>query len=328
MQKKWGKMAQNSNKNLKMTLYLMIYVKLVENLVSYSEEHTEYDNIIYILDWDLKKLIDASRPWKILSRKDNVYKPKIIEELFETWKFEDDQPDEYLDKFSPALLEDIIELSRELEKYGIIKPRINEFPRYTLEYNCDILNMLEEYYGESNLEIIQEFIDLGKEDLDLIRSFYKEITNEKKLKLLQSSYTLTPIERIINFLPPWCKDYIKIFGLDINSRAGEDYYIPEYCNKKVLGDPGKKIELKKEMVDEIYEEFKIGSVLRGSEIRTRFREIYRKYGLNPKATLVDFMEYFVIRKAKSEYEWYYRIIRRKKDEVLENITRLERQKEP
>ena len=305
----------------------MIYVKLVENLVSYSEEYSEYDNIVCILDWNLKKLIDASRPWKILSRKDNVYKPKIIEELIETWKFEKEQPEEYLDRFSPGLLDNILGIAKELEKYNIISPKLDKIPSYILEYNCDILNMLEEYYGDYNLNLIQEYIDLEKEDLDLIRAFYKEITNEKKLKLLQLSYV--PIDHIIDFLPTWCKDYIKVFGLDLNSRTAGEYSTPEYCNNNVLGgDLGEKIELKKEMISEIYEEFKIGSVLRGSEIRTRFREIYRKYGLNPKATIVDFMEYFVIRKAKSEYEWYYRIIRRKKDEVLENITRLERQKEP
>ena len=70
-------------------------------------------------------------------------------------------------------------------------------------------------------------------------------------------------------------------------------------------------QIQQEMIDEIFSEFELGSVLRGSEIRTRFREIYAKYGLNPRATLSEFMKYFVIRKAKSEYEWYYRIMQRR-----------------
>ena len=94
--------------------------------------------------------------------------------------------------------------------------------------------------------------------------------------------------------------------------------MPEFKNNTPLGYTDQK-EIRKEMIDEIYKEFELGSVLRGSEIRTRFREIYRKYGLNPKASLIDFMEFFVIRKAKSEYEWYYRIVRRKKDEVMKEL---------
>lgn len=300
----------------------MIYVKYVENLVNYSEEYSEYDNIICTLPWDLKKLINASRPWKVLSRKDNVYKPSIIEELFETWKFEREQPEEYLDKFSPKLLDSILLYSKELESYKVIQPILDNFPNYTLEYNCDILNTLEDYYGADGLELIQSFIDLSKEEIELIRSFYSEITNDKRLRLLQSKYQL--IEHIIEFLPSWCKGSIKVFGIEINEQ-NKRYISPECCNKNPL-DNFSNIKLQKEMIEEIYDEFKIGSILRGSEIRTRFREIYRKYGLNPKATLVDFMEYFVIRKAKSEYEWYYRIVRRRKDEVLENIMRLERQK--
>lgn len=296
----------------------MIFVKLSENLVSYVQESSEFDNILYTLDWNLEKLVQISRPWKVLGRKDDVYKPSIISEFFEVWKFED-QPEEFYNKFSQDLYNQLLDTAHELEGFGIISPKIPKLPEYELVYNCDILNILEDYYGPEDLQKIQDYIDLETSDLELVRRFYREPTKEKKMNMIQSSLASGTINNISDFLPSWCKDSIKIFG-----STREDglkipaFVMPEFKNNTPLGYTDQK-EIRKEMIDEIYKEFELGSVLRGSEIRTRFREIYRKYGLNPKASLIDFMEFFVIRKAKSEYEWYYRIVRRKKDEVMKEL---------
>lgn len=297
----------------------MVYIKLSENLVSYSKECSEFDNVLYTLDWDLARLIHISRPWKVLGRKDDVYKPSIIQDFLEVWKF-DEQPDEYYNKFSSDLLNDLLGRAKELEEYQIITPVLPELPKYDLVYNCDILNLLEDYYGSEGLQKLQDFIDLTPDELELLRKFYKETTKERKITLIQSSMPIVSLDRISGYLPSWCKDSIKVFG---TSREGVTkkvpvFSLPEYKNSLPLGYTD-KVEIRREMIDEIYSEFELGSVLRGSEIRTRFREIYQKYGLNPKASLFDFMEYFVIRKAKSEYEWYYRIVRRKKDEVMKGL---------
>lgn len=296
----------------------MIYVKLSENLVSYVQESSEFDNILYTLDWNLEKLVQISRPWKVLGRKDDVYKPSIIPEFFEIWKFED-QPEEFYNKFSQDLYNQLLDTAHELEGFGIISPKIPKLPEYELVYNCDILNILEDYYGPGDLQKIQDYIDLEASDLELVRRFYREPTKEKKMNVIQSSLASGTINNISDFLPSWCKDSIKIFGSTREDGLKMPAFVmPEFKNNTPLGYTDQK-EIRKEMIDEIYKEFEIGSVLRGSEIRTRFREIYRKYGLNPKASLIDFMEFFVIRKAKSEYEWYYRIVRRKKDEVMKEL---------
>ena len=296
----------------------MIYVKLSENLVSYVQESSEFDNILYTLDWNLEKLVQISRPWKVLGRKDDVYKPSIIPEFFEVWKFED-QPEEFYNKFSQDLYNQLLDTAHELEGFGIISPKIPKLPEYELVYNCDILNILEDYYGPGDLQKIQDYIDLEASDLELVRRFYREPTKEKKMNVIQSSLASSTINNISDFLPSWCKDSIKIFGSTRDDGLKMPAFVmPEFKNNTPLGYTDQK-EIRKEMIDEIYKEFELGSVLRGSEIRTRFREIYRKYGLNPKASLIDFMEFFVIRKAKSEYEWYYRIVRRKKDEVMKEL---------
>ena len=311
-------MTQNSTKTPKIALKLMIYVKLVENLVTVCQDVSEFDSVLYSLNWDLDCLIRSARPWKVLGRKDNVYKRSIVTEFFEPSKF-GEQPNEYYEKFSSGLYTGLMDTARTLEGYGLISPILNELPKYELEYNCDILNLLEDYYGPDNAQKIQDYIDLNQEELDLLKRFYGEITKEKRLSLIRSfNSSSISIDSISDFLPSWCKDYIKVFGIGVVSEGKNEYTLPEYKNPTPLGYTDEK-GIRKDMIEEIYREFPIGSVLRGSEIRTRFREIYRKYGLNPKASLIDFMEFFVIRKAKSEYEWYYRIVRRKKDEVMSGL---------
>lgn len=311
-------MGQNSPLVPKKSLYLMIYVKLSENLVNYSLEYSELDSILYTLDWDLGKLIQITRPWKVLGRKDDVYKPSIIPEFFEIWKFEE-QPEETYNSFSPKLYTDLLDTAQILEGYGLISPKLPEIPKYDLVYNCDILNLLEDYYGPDNLQKIQNYFDLSVEESEFLKRFYKGLTKDKMLNLLHESLSTFSIDNISEFLPSWCKDSLKIFGIGSGDNNKKSVFqSPEYKSSTPLGYVD-HVEIRKEMIDEIYKEFEVGAIMRGSEIRTRFREIYRKYGLNPKAGLNDFMEYFVIRKAKSEYEWYYRIIRRKKDEVLASV---------
>lgn len=317
MQKKWGKIAQNSPKLPEKALNLMIYVNLVENLVDFKEETSEFDNVVYILDWNMDKLIRSARPWKVLGRKDNVYKLSIIDEFFEPSKF-DEQPDEFYNKFSEDLYSGLLDTAQKLEAYKLISPKLPKLPDYELIYNCDILNMLEDYYGPENLQLIQDYIDLNPEETKLLDEFYKEITKEKQIALVQDYLPIISVDKISDFLPGWCKDSIKIFGSGKEENLKPTFTPPQFKDQTPLGYTD-KVEVKKEMIEEIYSEFEIGSVLRGSEIRTRFREICKKYGMNPKSGLVDFMEYFVIRKARSEYEWLYRIIRRKKNEVLEDL---------
>lgn len=314
-------MGENSGEIACFTLYTMIYVKLDKSYVYFGEECTEFENALYTLDWNLEKLVQITRPWKVLWRRDaDVYKPGIIQEFFEVWKFEE-QPEETYNRLSQSNLDIFQKAAQELLDYGIISRVSHEQKDYELVYNCDILNMFEDIYGPLGLQKIQDYIDLSDSSLNTIVKFYCGITKDKKLEIIRDAISsgLTTFDDISEFLPSWCCDSIKIFGIKKEDGGKRDVFVqPEYKNQVLLGYTD-QVEIRKEMINEIYAEFKLGSVLRGSEIRTRFRKIYQKYGLNPKASLIDFMNYFVIRKAKSEYEWYYRIVRRKADEVSEKL---------
>lgn len=299
----------------------MIYVKKDKEKIYFTTEFIEGEPSLYTLDWDIDRLIYLSRPWKYLGDLDNnFYKPSIIEEFFEVWKFNQSLPSEHYDNLSKNLLDETLKLSKELESWGLISPILPVFPEYQLQYNCDILNLLEDYYGESGLSMIQEYIDLDTEEKTALRELYKFITKEKRIEYLKRIRTTVSLPSIVNFLPPGCKDFLKVFGVSDRIESRQNcYYVPEFKKEDPLGGRKDEAQIRLKLLDEIYKEFEIGSVLRGSDIRARFRKIYQKYGFNPKATLVDFSEYFVLKKTRSDYEWYYRLMRRRKDEVLAEI---------
>ena len=299
------------------SLINVIYVKInEENLVFLSTEYNEFDNTVLTLNWDLDTLKNTIRPWKILWKlHEDLYKPSIIPEFFEVAKQEETAPLEVYEPFSPAIYDTLEATAEELTSFGLIKVNQEyQKKRYSgLLYNCDIINKFEDLYGEKGSELIQEFATLDNKYINIVRGFYREITRSGKLNYLLAKLNGEPVDIIADFLPKWCKDEIKIFG--DTSKIGENQTDLPECRKEGLVGEVDTEQIQQEMIDEIFSEFELGSVLRGSEIRTRFREIYAKYGLNPRATLSEFMKYFVIRKAKSEYEWYYRIMQRRDIEL-------------
>ena len=101
-------------------LIFVIYIKICENLVTFDTEKTEYDNILYSLDWDLESLVKTARPWKILTTKrKDVYKPSIIDEFFEVWKFEP-QPKEDYDVISDKVVYCFQEAIKVLTERGLL----------------------------------------------------------------------------------------------------------------------------------------------------------------------------------------------------------------
>lgn len=311
--KKVGEKRSKLREKAENSLINVIYVKISEeNLILLSEEYSEFDNVALTLNWDLRQLRKTLRPWKVLWRfDDDYYKPAVLTEFFEVTKYEEYVPIEEYDPASSRILESLVKISDELEGYGLIKedPSFRNKKYKDPVFNCDIINRLEDKYGEEGVELIQEFATLDNRYVDIIRGFYREITRPSKSEYLTSRLKGESLDIIADFIPSWYKDEFKVFR-NTNKIDENLSGIPQFRKAGLVGAVNTE-QLQQEMIDEIFAEFELGSVLRGSEIRTRFREIYAKYGLNPKATLSEFQRYFVIRKAKSEYEWYYRIIQRK-----------------
>lgn len=311
--KKVGEKRSKLYEKTENSLINVIYVKISEeNLILLSEEYSEFDNVALTLNWDLGQLKKTLRPWKVLWRFDeDFYKPSVLVEFFEVTKHEDYVPIEVYDQASNRILESLTKISAELESYGLLKidPTFLGKKYKDPVFNCDIINKLEDKYGEEGAELIQEYATLDNRYIEIIRGFYREITRSNKSDYLTRKLKGESLDVIADFIPSWYKDEFKIFGH--SSKIDENLSnIPQFKKEGLVGAVNTE-QIQQEMIDEIFAEFELGSILRGSEIRTRFREIYAKYGLNPKATLSEFQRYFVIRKAKSEYEWYYRIVQRR-----------------
>jgi len=277
--------------------------------------------LIYTLEMELgEKLLNFLRPYKKLNLSSGLYKLSVLEEIDNINQDINYCIDFGYSKISEVqkqdLLQDYTMSYNSLVSLGIVEDSIQtkkeDLIKY-IEYDCDIVNYLEEVYGDKVSNLLLDYSDLSQQQKDFLNNLMKETTKERKLKYIKENLGIINLETIYEFIPSKYLCDLKIFGLKLGNEIKElTPNTPEFkVSSRLDGDLNGTTELDEIIKREIYNEFKLGEVTRGSELKTRLSAIYRANNLNKTARLVDLLDYFVITKAKSEYEWFYRIVNRK-----------------
>ena len=303
-------------------MFFMVYVYKRQDLVYIKEDRNpidENDTLVHILyKWcDFEATKHFLRPWKILNKPGDFYTleslPILSKNLYE------DQLDRNLISIDKK---DIYKRANEYMGIAHILSKLNsKFGNACsishnldyldkAEYTCDIQNYIVFLFGDMIGELIFKYDRLKEEEQEFLKQLSSiSLTKEEKLEFIKKEMNNIDLNRVDIFLPPWCLGNLKVFGFE--SKSLHKSSIPEYLNAAKINGKPEESQIEDYIRQEIYEEFKLNEVLRGSEIKIRLDKIYDKIGLKRPSRLSDLLDYFEISKTRSEYEWSYRINLRK-----------------
>ena len=288
----------------------MLIIEEIDNKISIHKENQHISKIMYCIDDSYLSIVYSNlRPWVYLELGDGWYKNcKEVINYFKHGKYknciEDNRGILYTNEVKNIIknYEDSYKL---LYNLGLLREKENiniDLEPSLITYECDIYNLLSDYYGEDYFNCINSYLLLNIKEKEFL---YKLST--KKTKETISSFINTEInllsENIISFLPEWFRLQLKIF------KSKEDIIekiTPEFKNSQgIIKTP--KYELK----NLIYKFFLLGYTYSGDFIKTGLQKIYSESGIEKTAKIIDLYEYFDISKDNSSQESKYRLEKRK-----------------
>lgn len=267
-----------------------------------SNDYTESELLMTLTDWtenDLNILIDCLRPYKDLFSSELRF--KYCDDVLNIIESHPTSSPKYSFAYKKDVEEVVQEFSdcvKNLVNFEIIKSTeslnldIDEILKNTT-YRCDILNIISSIVGDS-FDIVEKFMNLKKNEKDLILTFYSKTSKQERLDHLQEIVTVD-IDRVLPFIPKWYRTNLRLFGLDY--QPGFDRFkfalTPEYNNDERLD--GNSVVLENQdyyIKKEVYKEFQLDEVWKGKDIKAKFGEIYERLKTPKNSRVHDIFNYF------------------------------------
>lgn len=270
----------------------MTFLLRVDNYIQFS---TTYDpeNSNYQLVFSFNKKLDNTlkltyRPWCCFWVGENKYRQDVLDVV--------SLMDE-VDYIPVMTKNDVLICFQEFNKifdilgYEKLQDLSEHYDK--ARYYCDILNLLCEEYGESELERAIEYKELSNSDLDFLDRFYKLPNDIKKSDWLGNNIDSALFNRIYNFLPRKFVEELKVFGSNRTVTSSRPLEELEFnISSKLYPDP-------KPLSEIFYKEFKLWEDLTGEEIRDRIRDLYIKNGITKCPLIQDIFEFFEVTPTRS-----------------------------
>lgn len=297
----------------------MVYIFKRDDQVYLKEDYQKLkdtDQMLYnIYSWnDIEAARKLFRPWKILDKEGDWYIEDVLEEVLR-YK---DKPQQYTRNLEDITREQAYQQVKDCigVVYTLFKlnPRLGSSENIFIDsyidkikYTCDVKNYITYAYSATISNLVEEFNNLDSDQKEFLKVLASSSSRERKLEYLMTEGIKLDLESMFKFIPTWCFGSLKIFG-KCNSKIDCIINVPEFRDARRLdGKPADDSELEKCLKNQIYTEFKLGEVTRGSELKARLGKIYKNLDMKRTPKVSDLLEYFNIMKSRKEYEWFYRI---------------------
>ena len=285
-----------------------------------KRELREYEDLVYIkelpeLDQLMFEGIYRNLPQVYQFFEDNKYKDKPEFETYRNSILTETEKIGELLKYWTALTE--------LEKIGVVKKQdysklkqlVDNKQYEQIKYTPDVSNYVSILFGEVEMNLATDWINLEAFQKLLINDFYNKPTRESKLEYMKETIlTKDDPETYYEFLPEWFKLNIHVFGLEKLDSNKERIEHIEWNKTKPLNyeEEIKKKEIEEEVKKEIYARIPLGVTMTGDNIKLVVGDIYSTYSYKPKDTytskLNSLREFFEIKKVRGGYKFITRKI--------------------
>lgn len=283
-----------------------------------KRELREYEDLRYIgelpeEDRLMFEGIYRNLPQVIQFFNDNKFKIKPDFETYRNSRLTESEKQETLMKYWLAL--------DELKKLGVVKDQnyttlknLDWKAKDVIKYLPDIPNYVSILFGEREMNLATDWIDLEWNQKNLIKDFYSQPTRESKLEFMREKILKSgEPETYYEFLPEWFKVNVHVFGLEKirESERGEEI---EWNKKETLNHEEQTKEKEKEEIvkKEIYARIPLGVTMTGDNIKFILSDIYEAYSYQPNknypSKLGNLGEYFEIKKVRGGYKFITRKI--------------------
>lgn len=290
----------------------MIFVFKQGNFVYITNERRDLDSekyngdleLLLTLNWaddDLRVLYDCLRPYQdLLSTEEGKFKycedvlciinshPRSSSKQYFVYKRDVEEA-----------MKELEEAVENLKKFELLD---NDFTiNFSVDdilgkitYKCDIFNLVSLLIDEKHYRIIESYLDLRKNERDLIINFYNKTSRQEKIEVLRDITTLD-IDRILPFIPRWYKTNLRLFGVDF--QPGFDRFkfsvCPEYKDSERIDGNSVILENQDYYIRrEVYKIFHLDEVWKGKDIKAKFGEIYEKLRTPKNSRVHDIFNYF------------------------------------
>lgn len=169
---------------------------------------------------------------------------------------------------------------------------LNNYINY-ITYKCDIINILEDVYGEHVVKVVRGFQKLPEIKKQFLINFYKLETRDKKLDYLKANINRIGSEGLQNYLPSLYNLSNRLFKVHPKERDTLDENCPEFNNSSRLDGKSKIIDNQDYFVrQDIYKIFTLGEIWEGGKIKEELGKIYEKYNVQKNSRVHDIFNYF------------------------------------
>ena len=273
-----------------------------------KRELRQYADLLYINDGPID---EAYRDMKQVIQffEDNRLKEKPEFETYRLVKLDEEGKIRELKKYKETL--------GILKNFGLIDEKenvnldIDKATTYII-YNEDVFNYVSILFGEDIMNLATQWINLTKNQQELIREFYLKPSRESKLNFIREEL-MTDIENFYPFFPDWYKVNLYVFGNSNEKIENQRKDYIEWNSYKTLNY--KELEKDKENEElvkkEIYAKIPLGVTMSGDQIKNILDEIFKQYKLNPtchSSKLYNISDYFEMKKVRGGYKFITRKI--------------------